>query len=1127
MKKILLLAAVAFILLTSTYAQSSNNPDPFAPIETGNLLPGFDRPDKDYWPAMLWFWHDREMTPQVIESQLEEMKKAGFRDVMLFPLRSEPQWYTESWFKAIENVLRTAADKQMYIWLFNDNHVPSGRGANYIVKGGKLGEREIAARPDLQPMKLMHSVVNINESGTVNLLKKWPASGSPQPQTKIINGRLNIAVTPVLYNKGFDWTDHNIRMEVSPRDADNKQAKPGIYRQSGVLFRAKDENNYYQWLFSTYPYRGKGSYLVRMIIQNGEIKLFNPVKLALDLSAKDQFEIEIKLAGNRITTLIEGKEVDEFVNDTYTSGTFGFRGDGIEQAMYDNISVISPGGEVLYEQDFSDNKSLKDFAPRIDSSQVIVVSAIPVENGTSQLDKAVDVTDSFHKNIPFNTNDKPWQIVYAAADYIENLAGVSHLDILNPEATELFIDVIHEELKRRYPWAVGKTLRGIWDDEPAIPQGHGYVTWSKSFPKRFKSYGRDIARVLPAIFEDYGRSGQIERAFYYRALNDGWADWYRMQAKWLDDNGMLFISNPVNDHLGPSAYSLGGNMAKNNQYVSAPGVDAIFEQVMPGKNSMIGRWASSSAYQNGHKFAHYEIFGGYGWWVAPRHVRYVVGSVGLKGCNLCVYHAYWSNPDTVGYAPPFDPSNPWWHAIEDISEWAARVHLLISGEPLRSTALFVPTRSSQAFENSNKANQVEREFQKTYFLLEQNQVDFDLLDESILDGDEYINRESVAVKGGTAVGEQTYSLIIVPPVPAMSLEAAQTLSRHAQNGGQVIFYGKLPEMETLGRKGRLMDVLKKMVNSDKGKTAALCVDEDNFIEKICLAGAKALETVPYNKNILVFNTLHNNNKTCVIMNTSEQSYEGVLKFEDMGMPLICDPDTGKINRCLQYRVSNSRVSMPVKVSPFKVIAILFDSSKDPKSEPHVESFEPEIISLEVLPNKKLKCTYKADKDGTFEIKALYNGRPCRAKVVIDERFEVIKIDRNWQLQFEDGQVHIIDRPVPFSTIKPDYSGTVSYSCRFSIDKSLLQEGRQWLLDLSSAAEVAEIYLNEKKIASLIWPPYSVDVTGHLMQDNCLEVKVTNTLENKNGKPISSGLKETPFLKYYTVKNAVLGVQVQP
>jgi hypothetical protein len=109
----------------------------------------------------------------------------------------------------------------------------------------------------------------------------------------------------------------------------------------------------------------------------------------------------------------------------------------------------------------------------------------------------------------------------------------------------------------------------------------------------------------------------------------------------------------------------------------------------------------------------------------------------------------------------------------------------------------------------------------------------------------------------------------------------------------------------------------------------------------------------------------------------------------------------------------------------------------------------------------------------------------------------------------------VDRLQPWSKWDlPWYCGRVLYRTEVNIPQSGPRERR--FLDLGEVQHYAEVWLNGRLVGTLPWPPYRIDVTGHLKQGrNELALVVSNSLANRfawdlwgtrgTGKPEPSGL----------------------
>ena len=81
--------------------------------------------------------------------------------------------------------------------------------------------------------------------------------------------------------------------------------------------------------------------------------------------------------------------------------------------------------------------------------------------------------------------------------------GESYVDVMNPQAIQKFIEVTHEEYKKRFGDKFGKIIPGIFSDEPCYIHGDVLLSmpWTDKLPEEFrKSYGYDIMENLPELF---------------------------------------------------------------------------------------------------------------------------------------------------------------------------------------------------------------------------------------------------------------------------------------------------------------------------------------------------------------------------------------------------------------------------------------------------------------------------------------------------------------------------------------------------------------------------------------------------------------------------------------------------
>ena len=113
-----------------------------------------------------------------------------------------------------------------------------------------------------------------------------------------------------------------------------------------------------------------------------------------------------------------------------------------------------------------------------------------------------------------------------------------------------------------------------------------------------------------------------------------------------------------------------------------------------------------------------------------------------------------------------------------------------------------------------------------------------------------------------------------------------------------------------------------------------------------------------------------------------------------------------------------------------------------------------------------------------------------------------QIGETWNVEFISGGPAL---PGKFTTTKLDswttasdeakfFSGIARYTTSFSKPAGTASA---WLLDLGEVHETAEVFLNGKKLATLVGPTFQVVIpSSSLSQTNTLEILVANLMANR-------------------------------
>lgn len=231
------------------------------------------------------------------------------------------------------------------------------------------------------------------------------------------------------------------------------------------------------------------------------------------------------------------------------------------------------------------------------------------------------------------------------------------------------------------------------------------------------------------------------------------------------------------------------------------------------------------------------------------------------------------------------------------------------------------------------------------------------------------------------------------------------------------------------------------------------------------------------------------------------------------LPLLWDPDTGRIENVTRFRLGRGTVTIPLVLEPLSSTFVVFEEDEPRDHITKVEKRETTDASpgteadnawvdvmIESVGADKLSVLIGSPGEYVFTNQA---GRTARIRIAQLPDSPVL--DLPWTLRFPEGwgAPDSIQTESLFSWPESEldgikyFSGTAVYSTEFRIADPLLGEGFILYLDLGEVRETAEVWLNGES-AGILWkPPFRVDVTELLVPGtNRLEVAVTNLWNNR-------------------------------
>jgi hypothetical protein len=366
------------------------------------------------------------------------------------------------------------------------------------------------------------------------------------------------------------------------------------------------------------------------------------------------------------------------------------------------------------------------------------------------------------------------------------LDQTNYPDLMNPAATDCFIRKTHEAYRRHIGREFGRTVRGIFTDEPRLlgEIGTQRIPWSPLVPNAFAArHGASLDSVAPLLFCDAppGEQTRRVRRDYIKTISTLIADnYYSRIRQWCESHGLIFEGH----HSGEDEFSRHGryfgDYLQQAHHYHIPGVDAIWRQIFPGQpgGNYVGL-ASSASWLGNKRIALSESFAVYGAGLTLEQMRWIGGFQMVRGVNkIGVMAALQGTAGgrRIGTCSDISPKNPIWRDVDlwyDFIRNAARFS--VRGAPRPRIGIYY----------------------RPELIDENHSAEFDRLHERICDrvhdslgGLVFVGLDDLAkadiTPGGLMAGTARISVLILHVEGELDQGEAAAMSRLRENGVSVV-----------------------------------------------------------------------------------------------------------------------------------------------------------------------------------------------------------------------------------------------------------------------------------------------------------------------------------------------------
>ena len=375
----------------------------------------------------------------------------------------------------------------------------------------------------------------------------------------------------------------------------------------------------------------------------------------------------------------------------------------------------------------------------------------------------------------------------------------TYLDTMNPKAVAKFIETTHEAYKRHIAADFGKTVPGIFTDEPNYYHGGGQFIrpWTTALPAEFSRLnGYDLIDHLPELFfRPDGQTCSKTRLDYYNTATTLYVNAFsRLYGEWCERNHLLFTGHDLNEDDPIAQTATVGAAMRFYEFQQQPGIDLLTEHWGIFDTA---KQCSSMAHQFGRRWRLSETYGCTGWDFPFMGHKALGDWQFATGINFRCQHLAWYSMAAEAkrdYPASISYQSPWYKYFGMVEDYFARLGAALDdGEEQRDLLVIHPIESTWfACVLDNPATQDENRAERASLYTLSNQIlaaniDFDYGDEEVMS-----RHASLADDGRLAVNRAAYRAVLIPRLRTIRSSTLRLLAQFRQHGGAVLYLGQPP-----------------------------------------------------------------------------------------------------------------------------------------------------------------------------------------------------------------------------------------------------------------------------------------------------------------------------------------------
>lgn len=394
--------------------------------------------------------------------------------------------------------------------------------------------------------------------------------------------------------------------------------------------------------------------------------------------------------------------------------------------------------------------------------------------------------------------------------------GYTYVDTLNRQATERFLELTHQKYKEMCGNRFGKSIKGIFTDEPhrgsvlegfSVPNSQPWMLlpWTYTLFDCFRErFGYDLVDELPALYlQREGQPVSQVKWHYMELLQEMFLENFAKPIDaWCRSNHLVLTGHILHEDSLTAQAAVSGAVMRYYEWMEYPGVDVLTEG---NRNYWIVKQLASAARQLGKKRMLSELYGCTGWQMTLEGHKTVGDWQALFGINLRCHHLSWYTMEGEAkrdYPASILHQSAWWKDYHYVETYFSRLGLMMNqGTPCCDVLVLHPVESvwCQIFPEWGKylmpwcdsVKKLEEQFSTLFHWLAGARVDFDYGDEEMLSRLYRMGVDSVGAPV-LRVGQACYRTVLVSGMTTIHSSTLRILKEFGEAGGKVVFAGDVP-----------------------------------------------------------------------------------------------------------------------------------------------------------------------------------------------------------------------------------------------------------------------------------------------------------------------------------------------